>query len=242
MTDPNGHDRYDEWDAAYVLGALSIAERHEYEQHLSECAHCAAAVTQLAGMPGLLGALPAADAFAMLETDATGSTPGTEYTSALDPTTDILRGLTARVRRRRRARAWTVGLVGVAASVAIAASIVLPMSLNTPAQPTVSAALHQVTPSPITASVQLTSVAWGTKIAVSCSYGSAETSPRYTAQRYGLYVTAADGTTTRVSSWQGWPGSTVHATGSLATQESDITRVELRALDSGTVLLSRNIG
>ena len=27
-------DRYSEWDAAYVLGALSPDERAEYEQHL----------------------------------------------------------------------------------------------------------------------------------------------------------------------------------------------------------------
>ena len=41
------HTRYAEWDAAYVLGALSPAERREFEEHLDECEKCRAAVTEL---------------------------------------------------------------------------------------------------------------------------------------------------------------------------------------------------
>ena len=51
-------DPYRDWDAAYVLGALSPGERREYEQHLEGCFSCAAAVASFAGMPGLLSAVP----------------------------------------------------------------------------------------------------------------------------------------------------------------------------------------
>jgi len=247
--DKADHAEYAQWDAAYVLGALSSAQRHEFEQHLSVCKSCTAAVTELAAMPGLLGELPVSDAFAMLEADAAGAAPHTGAAVAGPPPVSILNGLTARVRRRRRARAWTVGVVSVAAAAAIAAAIVLPMSLNAPVQPTVSAALQQVTPSPISASVHLTSVKWGTKIAVDCTYGSSlatssgysgySDAPVTTARSYSLYVTDRHGTTTRVASWRAGPGSVVHATGSIDTNETDVATVELRATDSGTVLLSR---
>jgi len=58
-------DRFREWDAAYVLGALSAEDRHAYERHLPGCPACAAAVAELAGMPGILAALPAAEALAI---------------------------------------------------------------------------------------------------------------------------------------------------------------------------------
>jgi hypothetical protein len=257
MTDneePYGHDQYVEWDAAYVLGALSSAERREYEQHLSQCQRCVAAVSELAGMPGLLGALPADDASAILEADAPGGRPAAIVDGASAPP-DILTGLTARVRQRRRARAWTAGLVGVAAAAAIAAAIVLPMSLGTtPAPPpTVAATLSPVNPSapgssaagPITASFRLTSVKWGTKVSVTCSYSATATAGHaYTNDygRYGLYVTDADGATTEVSSWRAWPGATVTAAGSTELRESDIVRVELRSLDTGAVLLGHTLG
>ncbi len=40
--------------AAYVLGALSPAERLEFEHHLAGCEECARAVREVAGLPGLL--------------------------------------------------------------------------------------------------------------------------------------------------------------------------------------------
>ncbi len=45
---------YADWDAAYVLGALSSTERREYEQHLVDCVSCQRALSEVAAMPGLL--------------------------------------------------------------------------------------------------------------------------------------------------------------------------------------------
>ena len=47
-------DKYAMWDAAYVLGSLSSAERREYEAHLSTCPLCREAVTEISGMPALI--------------------------------------------------------------------------------------------------------------------------------------------------------------------------------------------
>ena len=41
------------WDAAYVLGALSGAEKREFEAHLATCPRCSAAVAELSGIPAL---------------------------------------------------------------------------------------------------------------------------------------------------------------------------------------------
>lgn len=237
--DRTDHEYYERWDAAYVLGALSSAERREFEEHLSGCARCASAVAELAAMPGLLAALPSADAVTMLEADSAG---GTE----LEPTPPhILAGLTARVRRRRRARAWGLGIGSVAAAAAIVAATVLPMTINAPAAPTVSASLAQVVRSPLSASVRLTSVPWGTRIAMTCTYGTESSRLSSTAHsstiRYALYITDRSGTTTRVSSWNAGPGSTVHTDGSVDTAVSEIASVELRSLTTGTVLLSRTL-
>ncbi|GGJ95614.1 anti-sigma-L factor RslA [Pilimelia anulata] len=44
-------------DASYVLGALSPAERDEYEHHLEGCPECREAVAEIAVLPGLLSRL-----------------------------------------------------------------------------------------------------------------------------------------------------------------------------------------
>lgn len=46
-------------DGAYVLGALSPAERAAYEQHLATCSFCREAVADLSTMPDLLSRLDA---------------------------------------------------------------------------------------------------------------------------------------------------------------------------------------
>src|ERR1035438_9962376 len=47
-------DEFSLYDAAYVLGALSPADRCAFEDHLKVCAACAGSVSDLAGMPGLM--------------------------------------------------------------------------------------------------------------------------------------------------------------------------------------------
>lgn len=230
------HDEYDEWDAAYVLGALSPAQRREFEDHLVGCPLCARAVDDLAAIPGLLGELSEKDAFATIQADTGGGQPSGSAPAG------ILTGLITRVRRRRRVRTWTIGVLGIAAAATIVAAIVLPITVNAPTQPTVAASLQQVIASPISANIQLTGASWGTKIALTCHYrtaASAPSSPRYrSTERYGLYVIDRTGASTRVSSWAAGPGAIVQAAGSIETPVAAIDRVELRSLDTGSVLLT----
>jgi anti-sigma factor RsiW len=45
------------WDAAYVLGSLSAADRREFEVHMANCPACRDAVADLSGVPALLSQL-----------------------------------------------------------------------------------------------------------------------------------------------------------------------------------------
>ena len=47
-------DEFATYDGAYVLGALSPADRRDFEEHLRVCAACAGSVSELAGLPGLM--------------------------------------------------------------------------------------------------------------------------------------------------------------------------------------------
>ena len=270
-----GHERYAQWDAAYVLGALSAAERREFETHIAECEVCAAAVADLAALPGLLSALPATDALVLVTEgdtragdtggDADADSAGAAARATADdgiPST-VLAGVTRRVHRlRRHRRRVTAGIIALAAAVAVAvAGIVLPIALQTQspsavsppfpssavqptAAPSVAVALDPVTPSALSATVSLTDAAWGTHIDVTCTYSTEAASPGAyaTTGRYALYVTDAAGASTRVSSWSAGPGSTVTTTGSIDTPVSGIRSLELRSIDTNTVLLSHNIG
>ena len=54
-----GADDYAQWDAAYVLGALSDSDRREYEEHLAGCVSCRDAVDELSTVATLLPLLDA---------------------------------------------------------------------------------------------------------------------------------------------------------------------------------------
>src|SRR5271156_3236012 len=63
--DLSGHDKYAMWDAAYVLGSLSSAERREFEAHNADCPLCPSAVGELSGLPALLSQLDRDDVAAI---------------------------------------------------------------------------------------------------------------------------------------------------------------------------------
>ncbi|WIX93096.1 zf-HC2 domain-containing protein [Amycolatopsis sp. DG1A-15b] len=103
-------DPYRDWDAAYVLGALSPAERREYEGHLGCCVSCAAAVASFAGMPGMLSMVPR-------ETSA-------ELLEPVPPRASLVPGLarTIRASRRRGRTRVAAALAATALAGAVAGS------------------------------------------------------------------------------------------------------------------------
>ncbi len=239
----SGHERFADWDAAYVLGSLSPADRRAYEEHLAECPVCSTAVRELAGMPGLLGALPRDEAMSLLDGDTAG------HESRRDAP-DLVPALLHRVRRRRRVRRWSVtGALVAAAAVTAVTALILPGAVTAPPEASVSTSLHQVglspAASPLTADVTLTAKRWGTSIGMVCRWqADSSWSPDAggtTRWEYGLWVVAGDGTSDRVATWSAGPGDVVRTTDSTAIPVGRIARIELRSLDTGKVLLSARV-
>src|SRR4029079_3278 len=63
-------------DGAYVLGALSPAERAAYERHLATCSFCREAVADISTLPDLLARLDAKEFAKLLDPTLTADHPG----------------------------------------------------------------------------------------------------------------------------------------------------------------------
>lgn len=215
---------------SYVLGALSPAERLEFERHLTGCPDCARSVRELAGLPGLLARLD----------PAVLDEPGRD-----DPLPEtLLPTLLHAVRRTRRRRAL---VAGGAAAAAVTAIVAIPLSLTgsddarTPSagSPATAAgrAMAPVGGAPVRATVALTSVAWGTRLDLACTYGTA--GERYTlapSVTYALFVETRDGRTQQVGTWRSLEGRTMRLTAATAAPRRDIASVEVRTAKGRPVL------
>jgi anti-sigma factor RsiW len=247
-------DRYYDWDASYVIGALSADERREYERHLAECDACREQVADLAGVPSLLAMVPPAQV--MPADDAvTGTGTGTGTGGAADPrmpSASLPRLLAAARKQRRRSRVLVAGAVTVAAGLAASLALVLPSwtggqppvpsaSQAAPAEPSrAGVALEQAVPSPLSADVTLVDHAWGTRIDSHCSY--AETLYGSSTQAYAMYVTDRQGAEAEVATWLARPGTTVEAVGTTRLRAGDIAVVDIRSVSTGEVLLRSRLG
>lgn len=208
-------------DAAYVLGALSPADRQAYERHLRDCHDCRDSVQRLAGLPGLL-ALTSATAIA----DEDPPVPAT-----------LLPRLISRVGAERRKRRWIVGGALAASLAAVAAlASVLVFGTATPSTPS-AAAVHsepmtQVVPGPMTASVELTAKQWGTAITVVCQYAEyADTSVPY-----DLTVIDVDGKPAAAGTWRAVAGANMRVPMATSVPEDRIAALEVRLPDGQTVM------
>ncbi len=234
---PDGGDDYVMWDAPYVLGSLSRAERLRYEAHLEECASCREAVAELTGLPGLLGQVDPEVALALIDTP-----PGPELTvvqpdrrsaeSPLEP------------RRRGRERWLTIGAAVAAAAAAVAITIPITTALDrhtqTPATEQVVAErqLAPVRPSPITASYKLVEVPGGTRIEMSCSYSPSVTDYSWNG---ALWVIHTDGTEAMVAQWTAHPGQTLTPDGTTAVPPDQIRSVQIRDARTNQVMLTSSL-
>lgn len=230
------HERYADWDAAYVLGALSPAERREFETHLESCERCRSAVAELTALPGLLGRLDAERALDLLTTEH-----GVDAASspAPPPPADLVARIGHRetLRRRRRIRV----LMGVAAAAVVAGAIAIPVTIANAPHPTLTTSLSKVVGSPLSADVKLTTVGWGTKVDMSCRYGEAAAgTPEDTRWTYALWVVARDGAASELSSWSAKSDSTVNLSAGTSVTVSQIAEVQVRG-DDGTVLLESKL-
>jgi hypothetical protein len=207
-------------DAAYVLGALSPADRRIFETHLGECSVCQRSVRELAGLPGLLTKVRPVDFDVPDE----------------PPPATLLPALVGEVRRRRDRRRWLVGgLAAAAAVVAVVAALGIRGLVQPADQPPTGVAMSQLTETAISARAQLVTKPWGTQIDLLCRYDVASPYGR-PRQTYALVVTDDAGRTRQVATWKVLPRGVSTVTGSIGWDRADIAAVEIRTL-AGTPVL-----
>ncbi len=231
------HDRcaFAHDDAAYVLGGLSATERLDFERHLETCDECSRSVRALAGMPGLLDL---ADPGVLANPPADPPLPVT-----LLPT--LNRAVEARGRRRL---ATITGLAAAAAAVvALGVPMILhlgddPAPLTVPGTAAPSADVETLAMSPlgtvpVRADVDLESVAWGTRLLLTCTYDADWVDVALPARvDYLLFVTARDGSTEQVGSWSSVDGATMRVPAATSVPRDDIAAVEVRTTGGRVVL------
>jgi hypothetical protein len=228
-----GCDPYATWDAAYVLGALSTIERHEFEEHLSDCPSCHRAVGELAGMPALLRRLTLDD---VLSIEGSGRVAG----ETSEPPTEVLNSLMATVHRRRRARVlvWTGG-VAAAAAVAIGVLVAVrphPVAPGPIPQASAPLSMTPVEPSPLTATVSLVSRSWGTAIEMDCTYGA---EPEGDDDKLAMVAVGRDGSRAQLATWVAHTGVLASLAGSTSLPIEKIAAIQVVSAESGNVLLQR---
>ena len=221
-------DHYREWDAAYLLGALSPTERRAYEEHLGECPECAADLVALAGVRGTLAVLP--DERALATISGTGPNPPSPP--------NLLPGLVRSVQRDRRKRRYRLGAVVAAVAVtaaAVGAVVAVPLTREEPQGDYV--VMAQTVSSKLSADARLVDERWGTTIEISCRYDELAT-PSERARGYELYVTDKSGKATLIASWNASPGTTVKPAATTKLSRGDIRGLDIRSSETGRVLLA----
>ncbi|MGZ4577701.1 MAG: anti-sigma factor family protein [Mycobacterium sp.] len=229
-------DPYAMWDAAYVLGSLSAAERREFEAHLAHCPACRGAVADLSGVPALLSQLGPDEVAAINDSDPAGMSA----TPQMSP--ELLTSLLAKVSWRRRRTRIVTWVASSAAAVVLAIGVFVGVqgySSSSSQQVTASSApMAQVGTTLLASTVQLSSQHWGTSINLRCVCLAPLTAHHDT---LAMVVVGRDGSQTRLATWVAEPGHTATPAGSISTPVDQIAAVQVVAADSGQVLLQRSL-
>jgi anti-sigma factor RsiW len=229
------NDRYATWDAAYVLGSLSAADRREFEAHMATCVACREAVGDLSGVPALLSRLDREDVAAI---DA--APPEGVVTPQMSP--ELLPSLLSAVRfRRRRTRVATWVASAAAAAILGVGVFVGVESQSSPAAQQLTASaepMSQVGTNLLTSTVSVSPQHWGTFINLKCVCLAPLTAHHDT---LAMVVVGRDGTQTRLATWVADPGHTATPAGSISTPVNQIAAVQIVSADTGQVLLQRSL-
>jgi anti-sigma factor RsiW len=226
---------YATWDAAYVLGSLSPADRREFEAHLAGCPFCGQAVAELSGMPALLSKLDGGTVAAINAGDQTAE-PSV-------PAPNLLPSLLFAVRRRRhrsRIVAWSSASAAAALlAIGLFVGVAGHSPTSSPPQASVSALpMSQVGTTALASTVSLNSEHWGTFIDLNCVC----LAPVYAHHdRLAMVVVSRNGTHTQLATWVAEPGHTAKLAGSISTPVDQIASVQVVSADNGQVLLQRSL-
>ncbi|GAA3937048.1 anti-sigma factor family protein [Actinoplanes auranticolor] len=222
-------------DGAYVLGALSPAERAAYERHLATCSFCREAVADIAVLPGLLGRLDPDDFAKLLAPDL--PPPRTRRNSMPDL---VMAAQSTRREERRRVRWRVLGSALTAACLALVVGIgaVFWMGRGGTPDPSVPGPTVAMTPAnervPVTARINLASAGGGTRVNLICFYnkGDAASEP-YTIR---LMAYGPDDESEQLGSWTASPGKEVKMSGLTHFTAGTLSRLALVRTDDRTLL------
>jgi hypothetical protein len=243
-------DKFAQWDAAYVLGALSPAERREFEEHLASCRFCQVAVSELAALPGLLAQLSPEDASILVLADDGTSAPAESpalsaaQTDVIEdgPPSSLLAEMIKKVRTRRRRRI-VAAVAGIAAAVIVlvggvaAATGLLPLR-NDPQR----VAFSPVVPSAITAVADVIPGQDGTEIKVECQYAEVnEPTPGAGHETYSIFVVDRSGNASEIKEWPATPNKQMRPSGTTPLRASEIADLEIRQTNTDEVLLRASL-
>ena len=215
-----------EWDAAYILGALSREDRHTYEAYLAVNPERAGALTELAGLPGILNALSPDEAVAL--TQHAGDAPADGRTLDLMPSL-----ASAAAKRQRRSRRSLAALaVAAAAVVTIVAGAIGATVFRGSAPPAEQVALTAMQSTPrggVNAALAVTEKKWGTRLDWTCEYTKDWAK---NAASYDIVVTTDEGIESAVATWSPATDPASGLAASTAIPTSKIHTVDIRV--SGT--------
>jgi hypothetical protein len=238
---------YAMWDAAYVLGSLSSAERREFEEHMRTCKECRQAVAEISGMPALMSRLDSDDVLAI---DERGQPENALPPMRPELLTSLLKKVTWR-RRRSRVVAWSTAAAAAAVLVmglfiALQSNSVIPTPVP-PAQASAAAMpMIRVTPTSMSATVALDPHEWGTQIAMNCTYGVwPETADgkdnNEGGDKLAMVVVGRDGSETQLATWVALTGVTAQPGGSTSMPIEQIAAVQVVSVNNGNVLLQTTL-
>ncbi|MCI2422404.1 zf-HC2 domain-containing protein [Saccharopolyspora sp. K220] len=203
-----GTDPFADFDAAYVLGALSPEDRSAFEEHMTTCDACADSVRLLAGVPGLLAQVDA------------------HQVSAEPAPSDQLSKLATEVQRTRRRR-----LLATAAAAAAGLLICLALVLATPlTEHPVGAEMTALGAYPVHANINLSDVPTGTRVDMSCRYEGSRGGD------YVLVAVQRDGRTADLATWYAMPKDTAELAMTTPLRRAEIQSLELRVPGGPTLL------
>lgn len=227
------HAQVSDWDAAYVLGALTPADRRRYERHVDTCTRCRTAVAELSGLPGLLAGVP------LSQVD--GATDDGD-----DLPADLLPRLSAAVSSRRRTRVRYGVLTGLVAAAAVVLAFIVfwpgegggrPTPSQSATAVAVTLPLQAVVPNPLAVDVDLVAEPWGTRLDLKCRFAGDGGAPGPDRDYdYAVFVTNRAGVTMAGPTWTYGPDTEAEPVGTSKWPVDQIASVEVRT-DDGTVLL-----
>lgn len=203
----NDHERFGEWPAAYVLGALDSEDRKAFEGHLDGCDLCTADVASFAPIPGLL---------AKVDVGGREEVPASILADASAKVLDERRSLFA-----SRAR-WRV-----TAAAAVVALIVVVFSGLSGSDDATALALEPEWG--VTGEVTVSARGWGTEV----GFDLAELPPEVTCIAWAV---DEDGAWQQVAWWGPTPSHRARVTGASSIQLEDVAEIVVTTTDRSEIV------